>query len=262
MEFGLSTACLYPQLTEKTIEYYCSQNIEVCEIFFNTYSELEKGYIDSLRRMCKAAGMRVVSIHPFTSGFEPFMMFTDYPRRFEDFLEFHKLYFETCVKLGANVFVLHGDRKESLCPDDRYFERYHRLYELGKQYGVKVAQENVVRCRSNSIEFVKKMRKALDDEVYFVLDIKQAVRAGQDVFDMAQAMGKSLVHLHLSDHSDRGDCLPIGKGTLDIKRLFASLRKIGFDGSVILELYRENFNEAQELITSLFDLKSIVQSVK
>ncbi len=262
MEFGLSTACLYPQVTETTLAYYCKRQLKACEVFINTYSELAPGYIDTLRRMCNDAGVQVVSIHPFTSGFEPFMMFTDYERRFEDFLELHRLYFEACASLGATVFVLHGDRSESQCPDERYFERYRRLYELGKRYGVRVAQENVVRCRSHSAEFIQTMRRALGDEVSFVLDIKQAVRAQQDVYAMVKAMGERLVHLHLSDHSERGDCLPVGMGTLNISKLFSALDKVGFDGSVILELYRENFNEADELFASLSALKAIVQSAK
>ncbi len=256
MKFGLSTACLYPQQTEKTIEYYCSHGVQVCEIFVNTFSEIERGYVKNLHTICDAAGLAIVSLHPFTSGFEPFMMFSDYPRRFDDFLEMHKLYFESCAILGGSIFVLHGDRRESNCPDERYFERYYRLFELGKTYGVLVAQENVVRCRSHSAEFITKMRAALGQDVCFVLDIKQAVRAKQDVFDMVQAMGQRLVHLHLSDHNGQADCLPIGKGTLDMKRLFALLQRVGFDGNVIIELYRENFNEIDELISSISHLES------
>ncbi len=262
MELGLSTACLYPQETEKTIAYYCKKQLEVCEVFINTYSELAPGYLDEIRRMCDASELRVASVHPFTSGFEPFMMFTDYERRFEDFLELHKQYFDACTRLGATVFVLHGDRRDSQCPDQRYFQRYLRLYELGKCYGVRVAQENVVRCRSHSVEFIQTMRRALGNDVSFVLDIKQAVRARQDVFEMVHAMGNSLVHLHLSDHSEQGDCLPVGMGTLSIKELFRALGKVGFDGNVILELYRENFNEADELFTSLSALKTLVQADK
>ncbi len=262
MEFGLSTACLYPQETETTLAYYCKKQVEICELFINTYSELAPAYIDNLRRMCQDAGLRVVSVHPFTSGFEPFMMFTDYERRFEDFLELHRQYFEACATLGATVFVLHGDRRQSVCPDERYFQRYGRLRELGKRYGVRVAQENVVRCRSHSAEFIQAMRRALMDDVSFVLDIKQAVRTQQDVFAMIEAMGECLVHVHLSDHSERADCLPIGEGTLNISKLFSALGTVGFDGSVILELYRENFNEPDELFTSLSALKSIVQSAK
>lgn len=262
MEFGLSTACLYPQQTEKTVKYYGENGVGVCEVFLNTLSETEHGYVTMLDGMCREYGMRVASIHPFTSGFEPFMMFTDYPRRFNDFLEMHKRYFDVCARLGADIFVLHGDRSQSVCPEQRYFERYLRMYELGRSYGVRVAQENVVRCRSGSAEFIARMRAALGENVRFVLDIKQAIRAQQAIPDMVEAMGGALCHLHLSDHSPEGDCLPVGKGSLDVPALFDCLRGVGFDGAVIMELYRENFNEPRELLTSLSDLIDMVKTTK
>ncbi|MFA9381939.1 MAG: sugar phosphate isomerase/epimerase family protein, partial [Acetanaerobacterium sp.] len=137
-----------------------------------------------------------------------------------------------------------------------------RLYELGRSYGVFVAQENVVRCRSHSAQFIGEMRSALGEDVRFVLDTKQAVRAGQDLFEMVDAMGERLLHVHLSDHSERGDCLPVGSGTLDIKRLLNALKTVGFDENVIMELYRENFDEPEELMVSLKTLEYFSETYK
>ncbi len=257
MLYGLSTACLYPQETEKTFEYYCKNGVKAIEIFFNTFSELETGYVKELRAMGDAYGSKVVSIHPFTSGFEPFMMFTDYPRRFNDALELYKPYFEVCSLLGSDILVFHGDRREGRFSSQQYFERYARLYELGQNYGVHVAQENVVRCRSHSAEFIAQMKEALGGHVSFVLDTKQAVRAGEDLYDMIDAMGENIIHVHLSDHTVQQDCLPIGKGTLDIGKLLKKLKTLQFDRSIIIELYRENFDSNNELLTSLNNLVNL-----
>jgi sugar phosphate isomerase/epimerase len=251
MLYGLSTACLYPQETEKTFEYYCKNGVKAVEIFLNTFSELDKGYIRAIREQGDAYGTKVVSIHPFTCGFEPFMMFTDYPRRFADALEFYKPYFEIFTLLGCDIFVFHGDRREGQLPSEMYFERYAKLYELGQSYGVNVAQENVVRCRSYSAAFITQMKKALGDRVSFVLDTKQVVRAGENLEEMLDAMGERIIHVHLSDNNMCSDCMPIGKGTLDIEHLLINLRCLNFNRSIIIELYRENFTSNEELLSSL-----------
>ena len=48
--------------------------------------------------------------------------------------------------------------------------------------GVTVCQENVNRFKSQHIAFCDRMRRALGDDFHMVLDIKQAVRAGEDPF--------------------------------------------------------------------------------
>ncbi len=251
MNFGLSTACLYPQETEKTLEYFCNHQVPVVEVFLNTFSELKLDYLDELRRMCRKAGTKIVSLHPFTSGFEPFMMFTEYERRFTDCVELYKPYFEACSFLGSEVVVLHGDRNDGVMEQERYFERYHRMYLEARRYGVYLAQENVARCKSHSTDFIRAMHRALGEDVRFVLDTKQAMRGGQNVFEMADAMGDRVVHVHLSDQSEIEDCLPPGSGGLDIKRLLFALKSNGFDRNVIIELYRCNFREPIDLLVSL-----------
>ena len=39
-------------------------------------------------------------------------------------------------------------------------ERYERLYDLGKTFGVTVTQENVSRCTGGNLDFLVKMKKS------------------------------------------------------------------------------------------------------
>lgn len=250
MQFGISTACMYPQHTEKTVEYFCKNGVKNLEIFINTFSEMTKDYLTEIKKITDSYGTKIVSLHPFSCAFEPFMFFTDYERRFLDALEFYKPYFEACNITESNILVFHGDRKESPCTKELYFERFEKLHLLGRQYGVTVAQENVARCKSRSSEFIAEMSKALGDNVRFVLDTKQVVRAGQSLDEMIAATAGKLAHIHLSDHSPEHDCLPLGEGDMNIDKFFADVTKNGFDGCVILELYRENFKIPDELLIS------------
>ena len=87
----------------------------------------------------------------------------------------------------------------------------------------------------------------MGDDAKFVLDTKQAVRSGESSFNILRTLKKHIVHVHISDHGEDGDCLLIGKGRFNVKQLFNVLYEEGIDCSVILELYRNNFEGISDL---------------
>lgn len=249
MRIGISSASLYPVLTEQSIELLGRSGIKNTEIFINSSSELERSFVLKLSEIKNRYGMNVASVHPFSSVAEPFMIFTEYERRYKDALEEYKRYFEAMNLLGADIFVFHGDRVNSAFPEPMYFERFAGLKQLGESFGVTVAQENVKRCKSSDSGFIKRMKAAIPD-VRFVLDIKQCVRSEVEPFSLLDIMGENLAHVHLSDHTAECDCLPVGKGGFDVYKLFCRLSELNFSGAVLLELYRDNYGDVDELIES------------
>ena len=249
MRSGISTACLYPMLLEKSFSTLISMNFKLFEIFVNTFSELDAKYMKTLKKAADAGGCTVRSVHPFTSGYESFLLFSGYERRFYDSLEFYKRYFEACNILGADILVLHGKRadKNDGLGDERYFERYLGLFGLGKKFGVTVAQENVNMFLSNNAGFICRMKKFCGDSCAFVLDIKQAVRGGLDPFEICSAMGDKIIHLHLNDNDKSSDCLLPGKGCMDYMRLMDMLKGFGYGGDIVTEVYRKSFGGLDEL---------------
>ena len=251
MSVGISSACFYPEITENAVRYLCENGVSNIEIFFNSPCEIDGRIFKEICTTVKDSGTRVVSVHPFSSAFEPFVLFSDYERRFSDGLELYKRYFDTCVCLGAKILVLHGDRADRTNCDERYFDRYHRLYTAAKEQGVVLAQENVCYCRSRDTAFLKQMRKALSDDVAFVLDLKQARRAGVDYHEYIDAMGEKLIHLHANDFDEAHDCLLAGKGVLDFAEVYRALGSVGFKGDSIVEVYRTTYGQPSELIESM-----------
>ncbi len=63
-----------------------------------------------------AAGARIVSLHPYSSGYEPFLLYSAYARRFEDGKALYTRFFEAAAELGASIVVMHGDRQDSVLP--------------------------------------------------------------------------------------------------------------------------------------------------
>ena len=248
MNAGVSTACMYPRPLEESLYELAVNGIPNVEIFINTQSELKKGYAHSIANMLKRFEVKCCSVHPFTSEMEQLMFFSDYERRFEDAMEYLRLYFRFMNIVGAEIFVLHGGKADK--PAEFYCERYSKLYALGKEHGVKVALENVARCRSGSAAFVREMADMLGDDFAFVLDTKQAVRAGENPFLFLNAAGKSISHVHISDSGELGDCLLIGRGNFRFKTFFQKLEKLSPDVNIILELYRSGFSGISDLVSS------------
>ena len=255
MEFGISSACFYPQLTEETVRQLAARGIRSAEVFINTFSELEPGYLRALRREADESGMRIRSIHPFGCAFDPFMLFTHYDRRLQDALDWHRRYFEAANLLGAEVFVFHGDRwreppARSVCSDEDYFQRFALLRDLGKEYGVTVAQENVSRCRSKDVDFLERMGACLGGDMALVFDNKQALRSGVDWRQFLERLGHYVAHVHISGSGPEGDCLPLRQEDPELEGILSALHRQGFDGAVMVELYGEHMDSAAPIYDS------------
>jgi sugar phosphate isomerase/epimerase len=113
----------------------------------------------------------------------------------------------------------------------------------------------VERNLSRSPQFLAQLGRLRPNQ-RFVFDLKQAVRSQADPLEVLEAMGSGVVHLHLSDHTPEEDCLPPGLGQTDFSRLFAALSAGGYSGSAVIELYRQNFADQNQLDQSLSFLRS------
>jgi sugar phosphate isomerase/epimerase len=248
MYLAISTACLYPLQTEIALQILLEQEFKNFEVFVNSESELSNEYIETLKNKLNKYNASIYSVHLFTSGFEPLMFFSNYSRRLYDSIEQYKRYFAAAKKLGALVVVFHGDRIEGALGVEEYCERFSLLTRAAKEEGVIIAQENVSRCKSRSLEFIKSMRKLGGDGNFkFVLDLKQTIRAQTNPFEMLEAMGTDVINVHISDSTAENDCLLPGYGDFDFTKLYNSLNEINYNGPLVIEVYRHNFNELTEI---------------
>lgn len=258
---GVSSACLYPKLLEESIYDLAVNGINHIEIFVNTDCELKKSYMNGIADTLKRFEVSCCSFHPFTGPMEPMLFFSGYKRRVADGIEYYKKYFNAMNILGAKIFVFHGNKKISGLSPESYCDVYSKLVEAGKSFGITVAQENVSRCQSGSLEFMRKMTDLMGDNAKFVLDIKQALRAGEDSFNIIRTLKNHIVHVHISDHGEMGDCLLIGKGRFNIKHLLNVLSQEAPDISVILELYRNNFDGISDLVDNFNLLSDMIKTI-
>lgn len=257
MVIGASTSNFYPAPLENALDTVLSAGFRNVEIFFNAPSEATPTFADELRRRCEAAGAVVSAVHPYSSFMEPFFLFAPYERRADDGFEMYKPQFEAAARLSAPLLILHGAKSLGQLPREQLLERYERLYDLGRSYGVTVAQENVNKFSSAELSYLQAMKTTLGEKAKFVLDVKQSDRCGLDPLQVIETMGDAIAHVHISDRNAQHDCLPPGQGTRDFSTILQALNAVGYDGVLMLELYRPNFESADDLVCAKAVLEEI-----
>lgn len=257
MRAGVSTASLYPLHAEDAFNELAVLGVDTAEFFANSTSEAREPVTGLIEQTMKSNGMNIVSFHPFSSPMESVFLFSAYDRRIDEMMTLYREFFGTMRRLGARIFVLHGAILSSCCPPEHYIKQFRLLAQAGQEFGVTVAQENVSYCMSGSLDFLKYMKRELGSCAKFVLDLKQSRRSHENVFDIIRELGEDIVHLHVSDADPDRDCLPIGHGNFDFRRLMQEMNALGYDGAYMVELYRRNYDEYHRLKESVDNLRDI-----
>lgn len=261
MKLGVSTASYYPLETELALEEVGKSGFEVTEIFFNAQSELKENFIDILEDIKDKYSVQISSVHPTMSLAESFMIFSAYERRFWEALDSFSRYSEIAKRLGAKYIILHGGKPNGILSDEEYCERYMQLKSAASKNGVTVLQENVAHFRAGDIEFMRSMRDILGNEAEFCIDIKQSIRCGYEPMELVREFYDNTKHYHISDHSTASDCLLPFMGNFNFEELFTFLKEKNYNGSLIVEVYRDTYKNFDDIRNSYRKLSNFSQSI-
>lgn len=251
MKIGVSTASLYPLETELALEEIGKAGVGYTEIFFNSESELKTSFVDILLDIKENYDIDITAVHPTMSLAESFMIFSEYERRFKDSLQKFARYSEVAAELGAKYIILHGGKPNGITTDEEYCERFMALNRETRKNGITVLQENVVNYRSGDIEFLRSMRDILGKDAQFCFDIKQSIRSGYNPLDLINEFWDNIRHFHISDHSLASDCLLPLNGKFDFNAFFKILKEKHFDGTSVIEVYKNAYKDKTEIFDSL-----------
>ncbi|NLJ39328.1 MAG: sugar phosphate isomerase/epimerase, partial [Candidatus Atribacteria bacterium] len=83
------------------------------------------------------------------------------------------------------------------------------------------------------------MKDCHSNQVKLVLDSSHAFYGGENIVDVVQLFGKDLVHVHFEDcliGAPESRTVP-GKGDVDLISFYQSLKEIGYDGYLTVELW-------------------------
>lgn len=259
MKYGISTACFYPEALEDTVLEIARLKTDTAEVFINTETEFSAAFVAELRARFDAHGIRVISVHPYTSPMEGQLLLSEYTRRTEDGIQQYRRYFAAAQALGAKYFTFHGERSIIRDVDEADAERklgvYARLCEIAGEYGMILAQENVAWCKSESPAYLRRLHDRVP-ALCFTLDIKQGHRAGHSWSEYLEAVGDRLVNIHINDFDDTHSCLLPGEGVVDFEAFFSRLHALGYDRQVLIEVYRGDYQDTEQINRSLDYLRS------
>ncbi len=246
MKIGISTSCFYPDKTEETLERIAALGFSDIEVFVNAPSESTVDYARRFRERANRLGLQILAFHPFTSFAETYCLFGSYETRRRDFYEIYKGYFEAAAAMGARVFNFHGCRSEWPISVEKYCDIYAALFELAKREGICFSQENVNRHYAGHMDFIGQMKQMLQTNVYFTLDVKQAMRCHEDPCRIRDVMGEQLIHFHASDYHDDGSCALPGQGVCDYAAILNDhIRSEAV--SKVIEVYSDNYQQDLQL---------------
>jgi sugar phosphate isomerase/epimerase len=164
--------------------------------------------------------------------------------------------------VGARWMNLHPDRQAPLHDRkfviDRNLQTIRELQETGRELGVGLMIENL----PGGFNTVRQLAELLDPlpELGLHLDIGHAnlLVDHNTTDDLLAAYGTRLRHVHL--HDNKGGSadlhLPLGVGSLDTERYVRALQRIGYDGTITLEVFtpdRHYLTYSRDILRRLWD---------
>ncbi|MBQ2881149.1 MAG: sugar phosphate isomerase/epimerase [Clostridia bacterium] len=258
MKLGISSGCWYPSFTEESAEKIKNAGYTAAEVFLSDDSENETEFLQHLKNRFDRNGIKAVSVHPYTSFAEQFLFFSDYSRRKESAFKYYRKYHNACKILGAEFINFHG----ATIPVEveKYAEIYQRLYREAKEEGLTFCQENVRKYTCGKVAYLAELKRTLNDEIAFTLDVKQAHMEGESISDMIKIMDKNIKLVHISDHTEEEPCLLPGFGSFDIENFLKSIKNVGYDGYLITEIYSKNCKAESHIKASNLLLTDLIKN--
>jgi len=152
---------------------------------------------------------------------------------------------------GVKIIVLHMNSAGRQVFSKEYVDIIHSLQ---KKYGIKVGFENMEKFfgslhRGHSWdedEFAMLMK---ENDFYITYDVQHLAHSGGDIIKFYKNNKERIINIHLSDYKShifntnlrplRYKHLPLGKGTLPIKKFLQVLKTEKYNGVVTFEMHTD-----------------------
>jgi sugar phosphate isomerase/epimerase len=164
-------------------------------------------------------------------------------------------------ELDAELFVLHPGQKTGIspfypdCDWQQQTQSIRQLHMAAKDLGLHVAIENVPQKYGSIMKTTEDFQRLYHEtgltDIGIVLDIGHANLENQ-IQPFLQQFPNRIMHLHLSDNMGESDQhLGIGSGKIDWQHIAVELKRINFNGIIMIESVF-NVPESLEKLKQLF----------
>ncbi len=262
MKVGISTSSLFTRKnTEDALEFLDKSGVKTAEVFLESFCEYNKDFGVFLKSKIK--NINVHSVHVLTTQYEP-QLYSVNERAKADSFNILEGMLECAKELNAKYYTFHGTARLKKMGININYDRIAKItqeiIDLLATYNLTLAYENVQWCYYNYIGFFNEIRKRTVG-LKGTLDIKQARLSDLSYKDFINEMKGDIVTVHLSDVDENGKmCLPL-KGTTDFKDLFSRLKDVGFNGALLLEVYKDDYNNYDELLSCYEEISILADKI-
>lgn len=251
MQVGVSTASLFMRkYNEDALPLLNELGVKTAEVFLTSFSEYGKAFGELLAS--RKGSLRINSVHDLNTEFEP-QLFSAHPRVRADAYGWLDQVLDSANALGAPYYTFHGTsrvKRASRSGENDDFpsmiKGFEELTTHCKARGVTLCLENVEWSTYNRVGVFSRLAEAVP-ALRGVLDIKQARISEYPYEEYLAEMGKRLAYVHISDIDNRGKIRLPGQGIFDFETLIKRLQDVGFYGSFLIEVYKNDYEDVQEL---------------
>ena len=254
MQTGVSTASLFMRKNnEDALPLLNDLGVKTAEVFLTSFSEYGKDFGELLAKV--KGGLKINSVHALNTEFEP-QLFSAHPRVKADAYFWLDKVLEGAVCLDAPYYSFHGtSRVKKASRSGKYddfsamIQGFAELSAHCKARGVTLCLENVEWSTYNRVGVFSKIAEQVPS-LRGVLDVKQARISGYPYEEYLREMGERLAHVHISDVDENGKIRLPGQGIFDFDTLIKRLKDVGFDGALLIEVYKNDYADTAELKTA------------
>lgn len=227
---GLSTASVYPESTAHGFGYAASLGYDAVEVMVGIDSLSQQ--VDAVKKLSDHHAVPVCAVHA------PCLLFTQRVWGTDPWGKLERSA-EMAEAVGADVVVVH--------PPFRWQKDYaagfvEGIASLEARTGIAFAVENMYPWRASSRRgmemYLPGWDPSTEDYANTTIDLSHAAIARSDVVAMAERLGGSLRHVHLTDGSGsaKDEHLVPGRGAMRARQFLEHLAGTGFAGHVVLEI--------------------------
>ncbi len=180
-------------------------------------------------------------------------------------VETYKETLKLCKELGVNIVTIHPGLASNLIEpirllnQTRLVDSVNSLLNAVEELGLTVCLENMPRktniiLKTEEIDsFFRKINNS-KDRLYFTYDTSHYWTVSEDITLLFSKMKKLIKNVHVVDNftkdNDTHPCL--GSGKIAFKPIFDQLRKLEYQGSLIIELSTvKDLNKSVEFVRKL-----------
>jgi len=277
LKIGVASTCLWKLKPEEIVRFAAENGIYSIEFWIDhlqLFENSSKKYYEGIREDLGKYGVRA-TVHSISWDIN----LCSFSKDVRDFsLKEVIKSIDIAEIIGADLIVVHPGRmsfersgKESFLK--MLVEVFSEIYKHTWKKGIKLCIENMEPLKKELLvtwqDFHDFCSRIGIDEIYITMDVAH-LGSYRKVRDFYSNLSNKIMHIHISDLTNRQMHLPLGKGKLPIKRILNLLKS--YNGIYNIEFfnYSSEFNfglqkskiNNNEVIDSVKILKKITYKLK